>query len=244
MTKILNTLYQQIKYDYDMFIDLLGLKQSSLSLCNELELVHRKMYLLRELVLLKTDYLSVESLLYFNETIADLAEGIMILSKGRIKTSKMLLRSSLETFMKSICYSLNISVNSNFSSNIEFIRKNVVNIQYGYRGKKQRDIQNYFIEKLENVFKQEFYWPICNYVHSNNSSLLSTEKFLIDILNLTINKSTFIEHAKVFDKVLEYLILLLLLSSRKFYIGLDSEKVSLSIKNLSEFNQAVLFYEG
>jgi hypothetical protein len=202
------------------------------------------MYLLRELVLLKSDFLSVEARLYFNETIADIAEGIMILSRGRIKTSKMLLRSSMETFMKSVCYSLGISVNNNFSTNIEFIRKNVVNIHYSFQGKRQRNIQNYFIKNLENVLKQELYWPICNYVHSNNWELLSNEKFLIDILNLKVDDSTFIEHAKVIDKVLEYLLLLLLLSSKKFYIGLDSEKVSFAIKSLSEFNQSVLFYEG
>lgn len=237
-----NTLHQQQNNDFQGLVDLLEnslFKDVSIK-SREFEKVrpcHDRLFLLKYLIDLKSEFYFEESKDFFTASISSLIECLFQISLGRYRTTHILLRSSLEAVCSGI-YIEQFASNpgEKFSNNLEKSIKRLVDVHAQGISKRQRkkfkSSVNLFVD---HDIKKSLYWSLSDYVHSTKREYLSSEEYFEDMIqvNKKIDSDEFEKTISIFSDLLNSLIVLILISDYDFYFGEPRDSVRIAVSRLS-----------
>lgn len=232
-----STMTGRISKDYNALLEQLNIRENLPSSLDILENFHKRLFYLKELILLQKDVVGENTNKYYIEFFSDMMEFILFVFKGRQKASKMMLRSSMEMFMKATYYKvLNSDPKDTFSNNIDECRKKVAaDLTQGNR-RDFKKLNNVLTLGFSEKLKQDFYWNICDYVHTKSPDLLSGDQYLLDILESSFDMEFSLESIKQASELVAFLTFFVLLSNKTFFINeVDSNKTWFILSSLNEW---------
>lgn len=235
------SLSYRIQGDYITFVELLNVDGIKENYNDELSMFHKLVYCYKELILLNNT--NKIGMTYFIESISDLLEFVNLVCTGKIKPAKMLLRSFMETNAKAIYYSILCATpNDGYSNNLDIIIKQIKITKIEHKSKiESKKITKELEEKLKMPLKENYYWPICDYVHSNNETNLTGSEYLIEIFSVTKDFDKITESLDQAIGLIKEIILLTLLSKLDYYLNeAKSEKVTYVISLLNDSQRDLL----
>ncbi|MFJ8513375.1 hypothetical protein [Lysinibacillus xylanilyticus] len=168
------------------------------------------------------DDLPKESQQYLNEVISDLIEAYHLLFNDRYKTSKIMIRSSIDCLIKGIhCeWKINEEYTSRFTDNLKVVNKTLKEYY------DSRSIPISFLDKLYDEIKKIFD-DTSGYVHSKTNAELSQYQFINEIINPDHSPSIRIQHV---NEMLEYIETIL------FYLVISNVRCILADCSLEKQN--------
>lgn len=237
-----NTLHQQRNNDFQNLVHLLENKLfKDLSIkSREFEKIrpcHDRLFILKYLIDLKNEFYFEESKDFFIASISSLIECLFQIALGRYRTTHILLRSSLEA----VCSGIYIEQFANnpgekFSNNIEKSIKKLIDVHaQGISKRQKKKFKSSVNLFLDHDIKKSLYWSLSDYVHSTKREYLSSEEYFEDMIQVDneIDSDKFEKTISIFNKLLNSLIVLILISDYDFYYGEPRDSVRIAVSRLS-----------
>lgn len=218
---ITKSLTEKILQDFDTIRLSLGMKKNDSVTFETFKKIHAKLFLLKSFIIRCESNLKPTSAKYLNESVSDLIESYVMLHQNRYKTSKILLRSSIDCFMRGLFIEyVSVEMKQGFTDNFNKLNGHITEVF------SEKGISTGFLAKTHTSLQASFE-EFSRYVHGGASIELSQYESINEILSPQENIDLKREHILQMNEYLSKLLFYLILSN----LILFYEKCPLNLQN-------------